>query len=191
MVFNNHYSEKKLKAYDFQANLLWESNVSCYNMIMDEQALYCEDTITTDTGISQSKLLKIDLANGDVVAEATFPRFDTNLYENDSALFVNINGWSEDGSAKYSFIKIDKNTLDKEWSVDEKNIVGIDAQKGFLYSYYFGTLSAYSADNGSKVFDYKIPNMQSQNFLSLTVSDDSSIVIESALNGYRYDLLTY
>lgn len=199
IVFNDHYTEKKLKAYDFQANLLWESNTSCYNMIIDDKALYCENLATADSGASQSKLSKIDLKTGSVLNEATFPRFSILLpddfHQTNSALFVNIYGLDDNGNGRASFVKINKNDLSQAWSVNNYNIADIDPKKGLVYTYVFGTLNAYSADNGSKVFEYNIPNLESQSIVWLKVNDDSSIVTQQAVNDssnpYKYDLLTY
>lgn len=199
IVFNDHYTEKKLKAYDFKANLLWESNTSCDNIVMDENSLYCENFVTADSGASQSKLSKIDLRDGKIVTEATFPKFSIlstdDFHQTDSALFVNINGWNDDGTARSSFVKINKSNLTQAWSINSYNIADIDPRKGLIYTYVYGILNAYNTSNGTKAFEYNIPNLKSQSIIWLKVNDDSSIVTQQAVNDssnpYKYDLLTY
>jgi hypothetical protein len=188
IVFNDEYTTKTLKAYDFNANLLWESNTTCQNMIVDSNAVYCEQvSVDVQNLTSNSTFVKVSITDGEIMSEATFESFG-KLYQNGTSIFTDINGWDKNGYATYSFISIDKGSLEKKWSVINQNIAGVDTVKELVYTNMSNdSLNAYNMTDGNLFF-----NMEFKNYSSFSVNGDSSIIAESYTgSGYEYRLYQY
>ena len=185
MIVLNDRVSNKLLAYDFNANLLWENNTTCSNMIMDDNAVYCEQVINIG---KKSTIVKIDAVNGGIVSQNTFSRLG-KLHQNGTNVFADVNGWDINGNATYSFIAIDKNTLEEAWSVNSQNIVALDTTKELLYANLWtgGYLNAYNLEDGTPVFSTEF-----QNYSALSINSDSSILTQSYTGtAYEYSLYQY